>query len=196
MKRTALAAVVFSLLASACSAILGDFDSGSTDAGPEGGSSGSGSGGSGGDGSTASSADAASSDGNREAGSSGSSGGGASSSGAVDASPADASPADASPADASPADASPADASSADAHDSGDAGGLSGAYALRVNATSGGAAFANNVTVQAVAPTVFCMRGDLLDGGSSMFTSAYYAAGSDGTQTHAVTCPVVEPTSP
>jgi hypothetical protein len=70
---------------------------------------------------------------------------------------------------------------------------LAGAYVLNLKASSGSADHEIDVTVTAVAPTVFYMRGDLVTDAS--FTSAYYASGSDGTQVHPVTCPVTAPTT-
>jgi hypothetical protein len=70
---------------------------------------------------------------------------------------------------------------------------VAGDYAFSVGATASGVRGSASVTAHAVASTVFYMRGDLYDAGAeaaSMFTSAYYASGSDGTQVHPVTCPV------
>lgn len=69
-----------------------------------------------------------------------------------------------------------------------------GTYSLTVNAVAGSATGMTTVTVHAVAPPVFYMFGSLVDGDAATFTSAYYVSGSDGTQAHAVTCPVTGPT--
>jgi hypothetical protein len=70
---------------------------------------------------------------------------------------------------------------------------VAGDYVLGVTVLASGVRGSTSATVHAFAPTVFYMRGDLYDAGvdaAAMFTSAYYASGSDGTQIHPVTCPV------
>ncbi len=74
---------------------------------------------------------------------------------------------------------------------------VAGDYVLTVTAAAGTVRNQATVSLSAYAPTVFYMRGDLLDAGAdaSLFTSAYYASGSDGKSVHPVTCPVIKPTT-